>query len=363
MDIEQKREYMDALNTYYKLKNEYQSNLDKDKKKIIKMKDLSLKEKRIEFSKLKPKCINCKRPVGTIFTTLHEDENRTLIAKCGDKTNPCPLNIAINLGYIVNLHDQLQSDEEHISEIKKQIIIDKNDLLFGYMSSREAVAKFDAIKDSFSSEITNYEYSLQLFMNIVDNKEKNEELKKEQLELQIMIDNVKKMISDFDKTRNVDFIKDAVEIYVKNMSPMLEEFSKKKYAYSAIEYNPSENIYQLVQIPFSVESLEVDLAEKPQGVVSLQMGMDRRVKTRNKTVKNVKNTGEEMKIVLPKKQTKKNRMPTLVLEPSEEGESAPATPVSVIPSVKLKLQTENEEEQEHESESETVSEPESESEL
>jgi GDPmannose 4,6-dehydratase len=71
--------------TYYKLKTAYENAYNVDKNKIIKMKDLSWKEKRIEFSKLKPKCINCKRAVGSLFYTTKNKGERTLVAKCGDK--------------------------------------------------------------------------------------------------------------------------------------------------------------------------------------------------------------------------------------------------------------------------------------
>ena len=129
MDEEKRREYTEALNTYYKLKTAYENAYNKDKNKIIKMKDLSWKEKRVEFSKLKPNCINCKRAVGTLFYTSKDKGERALFAKCGDKSNPCPLNIAINLGYIVNLENELANDEKTIADEKREIIADKKNVI------------------------------------------------------------------------------------------------------------------------------------------------------------------------------------------------------------------------------------------
>ena len=68
MDATQEKIYLKALNTYYKLKNQYDENHQKDIHKIINIKGLSWKEKRDEFQKIKRKCINCRRPVGTILT-------------------------------------------------------------------------------------------------------------------------------------------------------------------------------------------------------------------------------------------------------------------------------------------------------
>ena len=324
MDEEKRREYNEALNTYYKLKTAYENAYNVDKNKIIKLKDLSWKEKRFEFSKLKPKCINCKRAVGSTFYTTNDKGERTLVAKCGDKTNPCPLNIIINLGYIINLDAELINDEKTIADAKRSIISDKNNLLFGYITSKEAVEKFEDIKESYAANSGNYEFLLQTFNNIVDNKENKEELKKEELELQVIIGNIKRMMKDFDSTQNVQFVNDVVELYVKEMTPLLKDVMKKKYVISSVEYDENDGVYKLIQMPISVEDLESDLAEKEQGVVSLQMGVDKQAKKpRSRSVK--ARPDAEMRIVIPKKQTKKIRKQALVLEP-EEAKEEPEEP-------------------------------------
>jgi hypothetical protein len=82
---------IDSFNEYYKLKNNYELEIKKEKRKIIKNSELSWKEKRSEFKKYKPKCINCKRPVGTIFSGIYNtsDEFRELKAICGSFSEPC----------------------------------------------------------------------------------------------------------------------------------------------------------------------------------------------------------------------------------------------------------------------------------
>jgi hypothetical protein len=351
MDEEKRREYIEALNTYYKLKTAYENAYNKDKNKIIKIKDLSWKEKRIEFSKLKPKCINCKRAVGSLFYTTQDKGERTLVAKCGDKSNPCPLNIVINLGYIVNLDKELAKDEQTITDEKREIIADKNDLLFGYITSKEAVEKFESIKESYATTSTNYEFFLSVYNDIVDNKEKKEELKKEELELQVMIGNIKRTMKDFESTQNVQFVNDVVELYVKEMTPLLKEIVKKKYAVSSVEYDEGDGVYKLIQKPISLESLESDLAINEQGVVSLQMGVDKQTKRpRARSVKARPET--EMKIVVPKKQTKKIRKKALVLEPEEDKSEAEEEDKSEAEEEEPIEETKEEEEEEEESDSE-----------
>ena len=73
MDPEDKTVFNEAVNNYYKLKETYETDFYKLKKNIIDNQKLSLREKRNQFSKLAPKCVNCKRSVGTIFTNFKKD--------------------------------------------------------------------------------------------------------------------------------------------------------------------------------------------------------------------------------------------------------------------------------------------------
>ena len=62
----------EALNEYFRLKNKLYNDIMVNKNKIMGNSTLSNKEKRSEFLKLKPKCVNCKRPSvkGTIFSII-----------------------------------------------------------------------------------------------------------------------------------------------------------------------------------------------------------------------------------------------------------------------------------------------------
>jgi hypothetical protein len=256
--------YKDALNKYYRLKTEYEENINKEKRKISSKKHTSVREKRIEFTKLKPKCVNCKRSVGSVFSNKSDGDNRRLLAMCGDRTSPCPLNIEIYLGNINDLTELMKDDEKEISKLKKEIIIHKNDVLFGYITSEDAVAKFDNIKESINESMKSREYLTTLYLNIIDNPEKRETMKRLQTELYNDIDNIKKMMTEYEKSQNVQYVHDAVELYVNNILSKNEEMLLNKYTYCNIEVESTnyENIYTLIQKPYSYEDLEYDLAEK-----------------------------------------------------------------------------------------------------
>jgi len=255
----------EALNEFYNLKSKYESDFNKDKQKIIKNKSLSWKEKKQEFKQLKPKCINCKRPVGTIFSVKHlgkeNEDSRELKAICGSLSEPCNLNITINPGVTYNIMNHIKELEKDNEDYKNEIIEYKNKLLFGYTTTEAAIEKFDKTKEAINdiSFLLNFNYE-QLF-DIVDNKSKNENIQKLQEELYFFIAEIKQSISKFNTTTNVQFVRDAVEIYVKQMQPKIDELVTLKYKVNLVEYDESNGTYHLIQKKLGIATLEDNYVE------------------------------------------------------------------------------------------------------
>jgi hypothetical protein len=337
--MEEKKKFVDGLNMYFKLKSAYENNIKKQKNKIAELPGLSWREKQNEYAKIKHKCINCKRPVESIFSTKVNNSERQYIALCGDRKNPCPLNIKINLGVILNITDDIHDDEKKIKEFNREIILDKNDLLFGYISTQNAVEKFDKLKEEVADATKIYEFTLQEYLKIADNDEKKESLKKLQLEFYSNLDNFNSMIQQYKNTQNTTFITDAVELYVTTMQPRINEILKKKYSYNGVEYNETDNTYHLIQIPVTIDDLEWDISEHGQKIISMKMGIEKISK--KKTVRNT----QAITAAIPDINEKK------LSEPMHESVSA----------FMSKTETESNSEPESEAESESESEAESDS--
>ena len=268
---DKKTKYLEGLDKYYEMKDQYETNINNEKKKIIAIPNLSWKEKRLKYSELRPKCINCGRPVGSIFTCKeNEDFERILSAVCGDKENPCPFNIKINLAETNDLRDLIKEDEENLMEYKKSIILDKNDFLFGYISSEEAVKKFEEIREKVITATENSQYFLTLFNLTTDSSKKKEMLSKTQTELYTNIENIQKMMLEYEKTNNKQFVTDAVDVYINDMTPRLKKLMNLKYATSYVDYE-DDGTYKLVQLPYSIEQLEFVLGD--QTVEKMQLGL------------------------------------------------------------------------------------------
>ena len=265
-----------ALNTYYSLKSEYEDNVNKLKKRIMENKTLSWKEKHKEFRKIKPKCINCNRPVGTIFDIRFQKDIVSRIAKamCGDRTNPCALNIELNLGKITNIEDLLHDSETKIRGIRREIIKDKNDLLFGYVSAPDAIAKFDKIKEKMADANASYEIILNTYMSIVDNKPVQEKINKLLLETNVDIQSTHELVNKYEREQNVDFINDLVTMYITQLTPKLVELRQLLYPYTAVEKEKKkyDNTCVLIQRKMEIEEMERDMATTSQGVIHFDVG-------------------------------------------------------------------------------------------
>ena len=264
----------DAFNEYYKLKNKYESDYNKDKQKIIKNKQMSWKEKRNEYKQLKPKCINCKRPVGTIFSIKHSGESnddfRELKAICGSLSEPCSLNININAGVTYNIMEHIKELEKDIENYKNEIIEYKNKLLFGYTKTETAVENFDKIKEAINDTSFLLNINYENMFDVVDNKMTNENIVKLKEEVYILVNEIKMSIKRFDSTGNVQFVRDSIDIYVNQMESKLKELSALKYKVNLVEFDESEGVYRLIQRKNGIADLEDSYI--PPSVVNFNYG-------------------------------------------------------------------------------------------
>jgi hypothetical protein len=249
-----------ALNEYYKLKNKYENEIMKNKKIIMNDSSLSAKEKRQKYLQLKPKCINCKRPGGTIFSVKYykneDNEYREFRARCGIIADPCNLNITIQNGIYGSLPETIKRIENEIKESKHNIIDSKNRLLFGYITSETAIEEFNdekEIVDSYTSLLESY---LNTYIKITDNDEKNIELKESLEQSYILIQEIKESIRLYNQTENTQYVKDAVSIYVTKLQPLFKKIMELKYKQSFVYYDIDKNTFHLIQNKITIKSME-----------------------------------------------------------------------------------------------------------
>lgn len=278
MSIESKiiknEEFQEALNTFYTLKGQYEEEIQELRNKISKKPNLSNKEKRDEFKKLKPRCVNCNRKVGTIFEVKYDKstDGRRAKAICGDRVNPCPLDIELDLGNVSNIIDDLQKEEQLIKELKKKIIILKNDLLFGYTTTEKAVEEFEELKKDLSSATEMYEIILVSSITYYgDGPIQNEEMKKLELDIFNDVKQIKTYMSDFNRKNDIQYAQDAVTFMISQLTPKIISLRKIKYPIMTVD--KTEKQCKLVQKRFDYSLTETNNAISEQGIINFKIGI------------------------------------------------------------------------------------------
>lgn len=265
-----------ALNEYYSLKNKFETDLDNHKKKILHMEHLSNKEKRTEFSKLKPKCVNCKKPSkdGTLFSVERvqsETPYRVLKCSCGNVVNPCPLNIEIHLADTVSLETKMNTIQEEIRLNKMEIIENKNKLLFGIITPEEALEEFEFNKE-YISELTNvYGHFLNMWHTLCDNPEKKANLDNLRVQLNTNIDQIKEYIVKMNETNDTFFAGEVARIYVNALVPLLEQIRNETYLINVVFQDDTK--FRLVQRKCTLADIPTNVIESK--VVHFHTGLEK----------------------------------------------------------------------------------------
>lgn len=250
-------DYITSINNYYKLKHTYDTEIQTTKIKIRRKKDISNKEKFNLFNSIKPKCVNCGKTVGTIFMVINDEDNldRRLIAKCGDKINPCNLNINIQVGICESIFDNIKNVENMIEETKLEIIKEKNNLLFGYITSDKALVKFEELKKTISELTSSLELLLNKYFEIKMNDNKQQKINDIKVETYNIINNIKKQMDDFTISKKTIFTQNSINIYINELLPKIKELMALTYGVNRVELD--NNKYYLIQKTNSISDFEI----------------------------------------------------------------------------------------------------------
>jgi len=258
------KEYLEKLNQYYSLKKNYETKKQEKKMRILRNDNLSMRQKQEAYSKLKMNCFNCGRRVGTIF----KNEDGVLYAICGDKANPCILDIKINTGKFVDLKELVDIFQVGVDELKESIIIIKLNLLFGYSNEADTLKKFNFLKKELADDLESLmEYKTKM-INILDNIQNKGELAVEINRFNKKIELIKNTMDEFDETGKIQLIKDMIDVYQLELIPIINKIVNLKYKYFAMEkidddHHLIKKVFTLQELldPFSdptVESFEIN---------------------------------------------------------------------------------------------------------
>jgi hypothetical protein len=233
-DQEEKMTYHDALHQYFKLKHIYETELYENRKNAYNPAIIATQKQRKKLAQLvKPKCINCKRPVGTIFS--RKDEK--YIAICGDTNaqTKCGLNIKLDAGSYTNHSDMLYLFREKVESMKESIIIQKLDTLFNYINERQSVHIFKKELEDYNFYSSMYKELYEKNVELHYDPERKDIILRKQKDIFKLIDTIKALLDEYKKTDNKEFLRNAVEIQVKELNPEIENIRRLKYEWMEVE--------------------------------------------------------------------------------------------------------------------------------
>lgn len=247
---EQNTDFNEKVNKYYELKSIYEEAIQ-DKKKKIKKNGLALRWSNRElsdaFQKYTPKCVSCSRDVGTVFDKKKKDSVYHLTATCGSTDQPCQLNIDIKMGDIIDIYKMKKTNEKLIKQYIDEIIIIKNDELFGFINEDTAVEKWNVVNEKLDAEIDEYREVLTSYLQKINNSENMPRIKEINKQLTELVLTSKKNISSFHSIGNSKFIRETAEVYVNEIIPLVTELNSLQYKQMIVEYNKESKEHYLVQ--------------------------------------------------------------------------------------------------------------------
>lgn len=259
-------DFYDKLKEYYQMKHEYEEEFKINKNKILKLTNINLLEKYNKINSIKPKCINCKRPVGTVFDIIQIENilGKTVSAKCGDKLNPCPLKIELYMGYIKSLPVLINDEISILDNYKKDIINLKNKLVIGAITENDVIEYFKDLKEKINISHKLLESYNEQYSKITENSDIIDKIKMNSITYNTLLHEISTLLNDFYKTNNDKLIHDAIEIYINDFIPLINMQLKNKYEDCSVSLIPTKNMqstYFLIQNKTKPESLECVIIE------------------------------------------------------------------------------------------------------
>jgi len=263
--------YEKAYKKYYKMKSKYETEIKEKIKQFSKNKPfprgynirkVNIKYVQKEMQNFKAHCQNCKRAVGMIFTTTYNEEKLTPVIKCvcGDSRSPCNLNITLETGTTELLQDNIKYETKEIDDYKKKIIIDKNKLLFSFLDSEKVLNAYEEYKEELNASFERYDFYFQEYNDIVNNKQKEQQIKALQVEYNNYVQELRENMKKFEVSRERHYLESAMEIHNK-ISNKANELLEIKYKDMRVEREGDTDVFVLFQDKVTIPDLETVLVK------------------------------------------------------------------------------------------------------
>jgi len=254
--------YQEALSEFFRLKQEYETKVRKMKRDAYR-KEPTKKLARQAALSVKPKCIYCKRPVGSLFSNRIDNKYTIL---CGDAANPCKLNVQIFNGGNELLADTLETFGDELENIKERIIQQKLDTIFSYVSEEKSVEMFKKELDLYNSDSIIYKELLDVYVEKYHDPYKKDNIVKKNETIFMLNEKVKSLLEEYVKTENPEVLRLAVRIQINEIYPEIR--NRRMLENEVVELNRDmigqKEILSIFKYPVEVSKIMNNVGEKPR---------------------------------------------------------------------------------------------------
>jgi hypothetical protein len=247
------KEYQESILEYFQTKREYEKKLHYLR---------SNKKLRGEL----PPCKGCGKLVGMVFSGKDQKyrafcgatEKRG--ATSGATEKPCDWKIVIHRGENIPFLPFLQEIRDHLEETKTNIIRQKMDTLFDYISDEKSAELFKKYVNYFETNTELVEKYTSLYKDIYFNEEKKEIIPRKQASIQEKLMEVREHLSD-------NGFMDAVRIQYEEIQPIAKYIQSQTYADMSmtsriVNKSDKDPEFRLCQSEIIPSQMEINIGEK-----------------------------------------------------------------------------------------------------
>jgi Leucine-rich repeat (LRR) protein len=264
-DAQIELDYVESLHAYFRLKEKY----DTERKKLLLKafeKGKTKKQGQKLAKEVKMKCIRCRRPFGTIF----ENRERRYIAVCGNKNEPCDLNIQLYRGNHTNREYMVYLFREQMEFLKDNIIAQKLDTLFSYISEEKSVEKFKRKLKDYSIDNNIYKDLLNEYNDLHFSPHKRELIRNKIRQIYELKNVMKQLLTQYETEENLEIMNVLTDMYIREYLP--ETHNLRLLCYEVMEMtetgkskdNDEHKEMKLFQKDVGLSKLEYITGEPPR---------------------------------------------------------------------------------------------------
>ena len=217
-------DYIESMHAYFRLKREYEI-ATRDARKTAFEKGHTRKQGMAFAKAVRPKCIHCRRPVGTIF----ESRERRWIARCGNAENPCELNIQLFRGDHQSVESLVYLFQDQMREHHDSLISQKLDTLFGYVSEDQSAKKFKKEWKDYSDDQMLYSQLKTEYANLHSPPVKREMVRSKLRQIHELRAKMIEWLAEYELSGKREILVDLTEMYVHEYLPEIHNLRLLHY--------------------------------------------------------------------------------------------------------------------------------------